>query len=122
MKKLALLSFMMFSLAGMAQKASPVVTKPATIQTETTKGVDIKKVESNLADMTSVLSLTEPQKEMFKELFTTKYRLLNEAAGASDERKEIIYQTIARKLEASLPNDQYEKLKANQQVFHNLTH
>ncbi|WP_298148276.1 hypothetical protein [Flavobacterium sp.] len=122
MKKLALLSFMMFSLAGMAQKAAPIVTKLATSQTATSKGVDIKKVESNLAEMTSVLSLTEPQKEMFKELFTTKYRLLNEAAGASDERKEIIYQTIARKLEASLPNDQYEKLKANQQVFHNLTH
>ncbi|OYQ43177.1 hypothetical protein [Flavobacterium aurantiibacter] len=120
MKNFLVVGILFFSLVSFAQKTTQAtLTSP---QTTKSAGIDVKKVESNLEELSTVLTLTEQQRESFKELFTTKYRLLNEATGGSEERKEIIYQTIARKIEASIPADQFEKLKANKEVFHNITH
>jgi hypothetical protein len=122
MKKLIVFSLLFISVATFAQRA-PQAQMSLNGATATAKsGIDLKKVESNVSELASVIELTEQQKEMFRELFTTKLRMLNDATGASEERKTIIYQTIARKIEASLPADQFEKLKANKEVFHNITH
>ncbi len=122
MKKLIVFSFLFASLATFAQRA-PQTEMSLKGATATAKSnVDLKKVENNVTELASVIELTEQQKESFRELFTTKYRMLNDATGASEERKTIIYQSIARKIEASIPADQFEKLKANKEVFHNITH
>lgn len=121
MKYLLFVGCFLLSLSGFSQK-SKVATTPQTLQTETVSKKDLDPVEKNIMELSSVLELTDQQKAMFRELFTTKNRMLKDATGASEERKTIIYETIARKIEASIPADQFEKLKANKEVFHSITH
>jgi len=77
--------------------------------------------KKNVADLAAFTPLTEQRKADFLGLFTTKYKMLNENGALSEERKQIIYTTIERKLEGSLDGAAFEKLKANTVLFKSLT-
>ena len=121
MKNLIVALGLFFGLAGTAQIKKIVQNKPAVNNktvASTLSNADAAK--KNLADLNAFTPLKPEMKAVLLELFTTKYRMLNESGSLSEERKTIVAQTIAHKLEATLDGTTFEKIKSNATLFKSL--
>lgn len=121
MKNLIVALGLFFGLAGTAQIKKAMQNKPVAenkVVAVATSNVDAAK--KNVADLNAFTPLKPEMKAVLLELFTTKYRMLNDSGSLSEERKTIVAQTIDRKLEATLDGATYEKVKSNAKLFKSL--
>lgn len=75
----------------------------------------------NITDLEKFMPLQPESKAMLQELFTTKFRMLQEA-GSSIERRNIVSQAIESKLQSSVDGVTFNKIKANKVLFESLVH
>lgn len=121
MRNLIVALGLFFGLAGTAQIKKSVQNKPTTnnkVVIATPSNVELAK--KNVADLNAFTPLKPEMKAVLLELFTTKYKMLNDSGSLSEERKTIVAQTIEHKLEATLDGPTYEKVKSNAKLFKNL--
>jgi hypothetical protein len=110
-----------FGFVGTAQikkvaQNKPIVKNEVVISTTS----NINAAKKNVADLAAFTPLKPEMKSVLLELFTTKYRMLNESGSLSEERKTIIAQTIERKLEATLDGATFIKVKSNTNLLKSL--
>lgn len=125
MKKIIALIALSLGVGFTASAQQKKATAPATVKTQTLSDAEIVKAANNdVASLNSVVALTDNEKTMFNELFTTKYRNFREVsvANASPDRKDVISQVIESKLRATLSADKMAKLDANPEVLKKITH
>ncbi|MFP9114009.1 hypothetical protein ACLI1A_08695 [Flavobacterium sp. RHBU_3] len=126
MKKIIALIALSLGVGFTASAQQKKATAPATVKTQTQlSDAEIAAAAKNdVASLNSVVTLTDSEKSMFNELFTTKYRNFREVSvpNASPDRKEIISQNIESKLRATLSADKMAKLDANPAVLKKITH
>jgi hypothetical protein len=126
MKKIFLFTtlFIGFFLSSNAQiKKTPIKKSDAKTQSQTLvveKLSNETKVEKNMAELRSLVTLTPEMSNMMKELFTTKFRMLDEVEGLSIERRQTINKIIELKLESSIDRNMFEKIKSNIEIYKNL--
>lgn len=121
MKNLIVALGLFFGLAGTAQIKKVVQNKPTAqnqVVAETASYTEVAK--KNVADLNAFTPLKPEMKAVLLELFTTKYKMLNDSGSLSNERKIIIAQTIERKLEATLDGATFQKVKANTKLLSSL--
>ncbi|WP_445455420.1 hypothetical protein [Flavobacterium sp. HNIBRBA15423] len=70
-------------------------------------------------DVVTLLGLGEKEQIDFYNLFYHKYD--EQSKTSSEERRKVISNTIAKKLEASLTPENYDKLKKNTTLFKRVT-
>ena len=121
MKKLIIVFSVFFALGATAQTNKVAVKKassPAVVATQkVSPEVAAKK---NIAELDAFTPITAEMKPILLELFTTKYTMLSDTE-LSAERKSYIAEMISRKLEATLDNSTFEKIKSNAELFKKLT-
>lgn len=121
MKKL-IVALALFAAFGVSAQSKPAKTQGALLETPAQDSNEAKAAK-NVADLGAAITLNADQKAIFQELFTTKYRMLNESGQElSQARKEHVASLIDKKLEATLDGNSYEKVKANKTLHYNLTH
>lgn len=124
MKKIIALFVIMvgFSFTANAQQKKAAVKTTAA----TTANVDAKQqkiqadAKADLNALNAVVKLSDADKQSIQGLFEYKYRLHGE--GLSQERKDVLSQTIDAKIRATLSADQVAKLDANPKLLKQLTH
>jgi hypothetical protein len=126
MKKIvfSLTILFVFSINCSAQTKKAIVKKNTVIESQpvvTAKLSNEAKAQKNISDLTSFITLTPEMTSMMKELFTTKFRMLDEVEGLAIERRQTINKIIERKLESTLDVKTFESIKANTQLFKSLT-
>jgi hypothetical protein len=121
MKNLITAVCLLFALAANAQ------TKKINPTKQTTEAPVLKEkisneaaAKKNVTDLNNFTPLTPERQAVFQELFTTKFKMLNDNGDLSSERKAYVSQIIARKIEASLDAPTFEKVKANTTLFSSL--
>lgn len=121
MKKIIALFVLMAGVSFTANAQQKKAPKAAAAQAETSANSTIQK--SALEDtktLAEIVGLTTQQMQDFNGLFEWKYKQL--AEKLSDERKELVAQTVEAKINASLTSDQITKLNAKPEVLKKLTH
>ena len=107
---------------GYTANAQQKATKATTTQQQ---GVDKAAIKAAaLKDVTALsefIDLSEAQKENFKGLFEYKHRLLADK-NLSQERKDILAESIEAKIRGNVPQDQVAKLDDNPKLMQILTH
>ncbi len=76
--------------------------------------------EKNVNDLNAFSPLSNDQKALLLGLFKTKHEMLLDADQYSAERKAVLAQNIASKMESVLPADVMKKVKANTMLFQSL--
>ncbi|CAM4010532.1 hypothetical protein B0A58_02365 [Flavobacterium branchiophilum NBRC 15030 = ATCC 35035] len=106
MKKIiaAFTLFMAFSMGAFAQE---------------NKATNEQLAKNQAVTMVKFLNLDENRIEEFKNLFLMKEELMNNPE-ASDDRKNIMSQVVAAKIQASINGKQLEKLVANTALYNQL--
>ncbi|AWA28734.1 hypothetical protein HYN48_00755 [Flavobacterium magnum] len=123
MKNLIIALSLFFAVGASAQAKKPLtsakVPSKATVAAAPTM-TNLEKAKKNTAELNAFTPLSMERQAVFTELFTTKYKMMADA-GDSADRKQIVSQIIARKLEASLDGETFEKVKSNEALFKSLT-
>jgi UDP-N-acetylglucosamine 2-epimerase len=121
MKNLIVALGLFFGLAGTAQIKKVVQNKlTAQNQVVAPTTANVVAAQKNVADLNAFTPLKPEMKAVLLELFTTKYRMLNDSGSLSEESKTVVAQTIEHKLEATLDGATYEKVKSNAKLFKSL--
>jgi len=121
MKNLILALGLFFGLSGTAQIKKVVQSKPtAQNQVAAPTTANVVAAQKNVTDLNAFTPLKPDMKAVLFELFTTKYKMLNNSESLSEEGKKIVAQTIEHKLEATLDDATYEKVKSNAKLFKSL--
>ena len=118
MKNLIIAVSLFFAICSSAQavKKAPQKVK---YQAGTAKWTPSSPEEGGLSNIISLeqfIPLKPEMKAMLQELFTTKYRMLSEV-GDSAERKSIVSQAIAEKLQSTVDPQTFEKIKSNKALY-----
>jgi hypothetical protein len=117
MKNLFIAASLFFALGVSAQETKQPVA--ATQKVETVNYDDMAK--KNAADLAAFIPMSQDQQNIFTELFRTKFNMLHGSGELTEERKQVIYNQIERKLEATLDGPDFSKVKANTKLFNELT-
>jgi len=121
MKKIIALFVIMLGF-GFTASAQQAVAKSAKVKTAApVQSSFAEAVKKDVMALDKVVALTADQKQSFQGLFEYKYSQLKEA-GASEDRKAIISQTIDAKVKATLTPEQLGKLEAKPEVLKQITH
>ena len=121
MRNLIIVLSVFFAFSASAQtKKVGVIKAPASTVVSTQKTSPEVAAKKNIADLIAFTPITDEMKPILLELFTTKYKIISDAE-LSVERKSYIAEMISRKLEATLDNATFEKIKSNAVLFKNLT-
>ncbi|AWI24537.1 hypothetical protein [Flavobacterium pallidum] len=123
MKNLIIAFSLFFAVGASAQakkQLTPAKATPKAAVVAAPKLTNLEKAQKNVADLNAFIPLSAEKQATFTELFTTKYKML-EGAGDSADRKQIISYQIARKIEASIDAESFEKIKSNETLFQKLT-
>jgi hypothetical protein len=107
MKKLLFIITLLFAFSLNASAQEQKVVTP------------LEKATADVADLSKLVSIESSLQEGFTKLFTMKYEMLQE--NLSDERKQILKQTMVDKIKGSLTPAQLAKLKAKKELYDRLT-
>ena len=119
MKNLIIILSLFFTIGSFAQaeKKSSEKTKSALKSVQFTPNTPEESGLKNITDLEKFIPLNQETRAMLLELFTTKYRMFNEVGDMSFERKAIISESIESKLQSSIDEVTFKKIKANKALF-----
>lgn len=117
MKNLIIALSLFFALGANAQTKKAAVKK----QVVTEKVSNEAAAQKNITALAAFTPLKPEMQNMLLELFTTKFRMLNDGTEVTLERKNYVSEVVTRKLEATLDAATFEKIKANKALFQSLT-
>lgn len=120
MKNLIIAASVFFAIGATAQTKKPVQAQQ-TLKTEVVSPVKLSPEEAGKKDAANLAAFITVSPEMLvrlEHLFKTKHKML--ANELTAERKQIVAQTIEKKLESSLPGPDFEKLKGNTKLYQTL--
>lgn len=115
MKNLIIALALFFAVGATAQTKKTTSTKVVT----TTKLSPEMAAKKNVADLVAFTPLSAEQQSTLEGLFTSKYMNL-QSGELSDERKNIVYESVSRKLETVLDPAVFAKVKANTKLYNSL--
>ena len=107
MKKLLFIITLLFAFSLNASAQEKNVASP------------IEKATADATDLAKLVGIESSLQDGFTKLFTMKYEMLLE--NLSDERKQILKQTMVDKIKTSLTPTQLAKLKAKKELYDRLT-
>lgn len=125
MKKIIALFVIMLGLSfsASAQQKKAAVKPAKQVATSQAGATDLKAAATkDVAALNKVATLNDADKQSLQGLFEYKYGQLNQGVALSQDRKDIIAQTIEAKLRATLSADQMAKVDNNPTLLKQLTH
>lgn len=107
MKKLLFIITLLFAFSLNASAQEKNVASP------------VEKATADVIDLAKLVGIESSLQDGFTKLFTMKYEMLQE--NLSDERKQILKQTMVDKIKTSLTPAQLAKLIAKKELYDRLT-
>lgn len=108
-------------IAANAQAKKVEIKTAPSVAVVTTEKLSFEAIaQKNVADLAAFTPLTKDAKNLLLELFTTKGRMLEGSEQFSPERKAVVTQAIASKMESVLAPEVMLKLRANTALFKSL--
>ena len=122
MKNLIIALSLFFAIGATAQAPKkPIKTTQSSLKSVQYKpSTPEEGAKKNMFDLEKFVVLNAESKTLLLELFTTKYKMLNEANDMSAERRNIISQSITNKMQSCVDATTFEKIKANKVLFESL--
>lgn len=119
MKNLIVALSLFFVIGAVAQTKKPLKTPIKKIEVQKAPETPEIGALKNISDLEQFMPLKPEMREMLQQLFQTKYYMLKDA-GDSAERKSIVAQSITAKLQSTVDNATFNKIKANKVLFESL--
>lgn len=121
MKNIIAILVLSISTLGFAQAKKTMSPAPQTIEKVAVSNLSPSEIgKKNLADLAAFTPLTNNQKSLLLELFTTKAAMMADSSQFSEERKAVVAQSITYKMESVLSPETMTKIRANKTLFASL--